>query len=131
MVMDGWLDTHSIDFIPDEGDTNECAAFEDLLSKYMGLQQMDASDDMEGMRGLLYDQLKSIPCILHSELRIAINILTMIFSMGIDTRDSKKEQEAFCEMLSKLVNNNVLGTDISPVQWVIPVTTKKEENGCL
>jgi hypothetical protein len=124
-ATDGRLDPHScIDFIPDEEDENEYAAFEYLLSKELELRQMDASGDMEDMREGLYARLKrekglesvmdtiahssknlqalvpttkSAPCILHSELRIVIEILTMIFSTGNDNHDSKKEQEAFCE----------------------------------
>jgi hypothetical protein len=124
------------------------------LSKELELRQIDASGDMEDMRERLYARLerekelesvmdtidhssknlqalvpttKSVPCILQSGLKIAIKILTMIFLTGIDNHDSKKEEEAFCEKLSKLVNKQVIGTNLSPAQWVIPVTEKKNK----
>jgi hypothetical protein len=119
MATEGELNPHSIDFEPDEGDLNECAAFEDLLSEELDLRMMDATGDMDVMRERLRERLKrdkglvdtidlithsstnlqalvpttkSIPCILHSEIRIAINIFTMIFSMGIDGHDTKTDQ---------------------------------------
>jgi hypothetical protein len=119
------------------------------LSEELELHHTDGSGDMEDRIDRLYERLKpekelesvmdkidhllktlqtlvptmkSIPCSLHSEIRIAINILTMIFSMGIDNRDSKKEQEAFYQKLSKLVYTKVLGTDRIPTQWVVPIT---------
>jgi hypothetical protein len=117
------------------------------------MRLMDASGDMEDMRVWLYERLKrekeqesimdtiahssnnfqalllttkSIPCILHSEIRIVIKILTMIFCTVINNPDSKKEQEAFFGKLSKLVNKKVLGIIRSPAQWVVPVTKKKK-----
>jgi hypothetical protein len=75
----------------------------------------------------LFPTTKSIPCILHSQLRIAIKILTMIFSTRIDNHDSKKEQEAFCEKLSKLANKKVLETNRSLAQWMVPVMEKNKK----
>jgi hypothetical protein len=154
-ATNGRLNPHCIDFIPDKEYENECAAFEDLLYEELQLRQMDASGDMEDTRERLYERLKcenelessidtivhfsknlqalvpttkSMPYILHSEPRIAIKILTMIFWIGIDNHDSKKEQEVFCEKLSSLVNKKVLETNRNPAQWVVPVTEKKKEN---
>jgi hypothetical protein len=118
-ATEGRLNPHCIDFIPDEEDENECATFENLLSEELKLRQIDASGDMENTRERLYACLKhekeldpgmdtiapspkklqalvpttkSISYILHSELRIGIKILTMMFLNGIDNHDSKKEQ---------------------------------------
>jgi hypothetical protein len=54
----------------------------------------------------LVPTMKSISFILQSKLRIVIKILTMLFSTGIDNNDSKKQQEMFCEKLSKLVRKS-------------------------
>jgi hypothetical protein len=116
VATEGELNPHSTDFEPDEGDLNECAAFEYLLSEELDLRMMDATGDMDEMREGLRERLniekglvdiidlithsskniqvlvlttKSIPCILHSEIQIAINILKMIFSTGIDGHDTQ------------------------------------------
>jgi hypothetical protein len=87
-----------------------------LLSTELELRQLDAGSDRDKMRERLRERLerdkgleeivdlinhssknlkalvpttKSIPRILHSEIRITINILTMIFSTGIDTPEIK------------------------------------------
>jgi hypothetical protein len=97
VATEGELNPHSIDFGPDEGDLNECAAFEDLLSEELDLRTTDATGDMDEMRERLRERLKrekglvdiidlithssknlqalvpttkSITCILHSEIRI-------------------------------------------------------------
>jgi hypothetical protein len=44
------LNPHSIDFERDEGDLNECAAFEDLISEELDLCMMDTTGDMDETR---------------------------------------------------------------------------------
>jgi hypothetical protein len=127
VATEGKLNPHSIDFEPDEGDLNKCAAFEDFLSEELDLRMMDATGDMDEMRERLRERLKrekgvvdiidlithssknlqalvpttkSIPCILHSKIRIAIKIMTMIFSTGIDFHDTKTDQLEFCDELA-------------------------------
>jgi hypothetical protein len=112
VATEGFMNPHSIDFMLDEDDDNEGAYFDDLLSTELGLRQLDVGGDRDEMKERLQERLeekigleeivdllnhslknlkalvpttKSIPCILHSEIRIAIKILTMIFSTGIDT----------------------------------------------
>jgi hypothetical protein len=92
---EGELNTHSIDLEPDEGDLNDCAAFEDLLSEELDLRMMDTTGGMDEMRERFLEWLKrekglvviielithssnnikallpttkSIPCILHPEI---------------------------------------------------------------
>jgi hypothetical protein len=69
---------------------------------------------------------KSIPCILHSEIRIAIKILTMILSSGIDSHDTKTDQLEFSAELAGIVNKEILGSATNPSQWIIPVTDKRK-----
>jgi hypothetical protein len=124
---------HSFDFMPDEDDDNEGADFDDFLSKELELRQLDADGDPNEMRERLRERserdkgleeiidlinhssknlkalvptTKSIPCILHSEIRIAIKLLTMIFSTGIDTPETKAAQVDFCEELANIVTHD-------------------------
>jgi hypothetical protein len=69
---------------------------------------------------------KSIPCILHSEIRIAIKILTMIFSMGIDGHDMKTDQLEFNDELAEIFNKDILGSTTNPSQWIVPITEKRK-----
>jgi hypothetical protein len=55
----------------------------------------------------LIPKTKSIQCILHSEIRIAIKILTMIFSTGIDSHDTKTDQLEFSDELAEIVNKEI------------------------
>jgi hypothetical protein len=71
---------------------------------------------------------KSIPCILHSEIRIAIKILTMIFSTGIDTPETKAAQVDFCEELADIVNHEILGCASNPSQWQVPASDKAKKD---
>jgi hypothetical protein len=53
---------------------------------------------------------KSILCILDSDIRIAIMILTLIFSTGIDTPETKAAQVDVCEELADIVNHEIIGS---------------------
>jgi hypothetical protein len=108
----GCMNPHSIDFMPDEDDYNEGADVKNLLLTELELRQLEAGGNRYETRERLRERLerekgleeivdltnhssknlkalvpttKSIPCILHSVIRIAIKILMMIFSMGINT----------------------------------------------
>jgi hypothetical protein len=59
---------------------------------------------------------KSIPCILHSEIVVAIKVLKMIFSMGIYTPETKAAQVDFHGELIKIINHEILGTVRKPSQ---------------
>jgi hypothetical protein len=51
-----------------------------------GLEEIvDLSNHLSKNLTALVPTTKSLPCILHLEIQIAINILTIIFSMGINT----------------------------------------------
>ena len=155
VATEGCMNPHSIDFEPDEDDENEGADFDDLLSAELELRLLDASGDREEMRERLRERLerekglesiidlinhssknlkglvpttKSIPCILHSEIRIAIKILTMIFSTGIDTPETKTAQVDFCDELAYIVNHQILGTSRNPSQWQVPVSDKAKKD---
>jgi hypothetical protein len=153
VATEGELNPHSIDFEADEGDLNERAAFEDLpFSEELDLRMMDATGDMDEMRERLRKRLKrekglvdiidlithsfknlqalvptitSIPCILHSEIRIAIKILTRIFSTGIDGHETKTDQFEFSDELVEIVNTEILGSANNPSQWIVPISDKR------
>jgi hypothetical protein len=59
VATEGKLNPHPIYFEPDEGDLNECAASKDLLSEELNLSMMDATGDIEEIRELLHELLKS------------------------------------------------------------------------
>jgi hypothetical protein len=131
VATEGFMTPHSIDFMSDEDDDSEGAAFDNLLLTELELRQLDAGGDRDEMRdrlreflerekGLedffylinhssknlkaLFPTTKSIPCILHSEIRFSIKILKMIFSTGIDTPETKVAPVDFCEELADIVN---------------------------
>jgi hypothetical protein len=67
---------------------------------------------------------KSVPCILHSEIRIDIKILTMVFSTGINTPETKASQVDYCEELADIVNRDILGSATNP-----PVAGPRKRQG--
>jgi hypothetical protein len=124
VATEGCMNPYAIDFMPDDDEDNEEAGVGDLLSSELELQQLDVSGDRYEMREILWERLegekgleqiidlinhstknlkalvpttKSIPCLLHSKIQIAIKILTMIFLTGIDTPETKAAQVDVCE----------------------------------
>jgi hypothetical protein len=155
VATEGELNPHSIDFELVEGNLNECAAFEDLLSEELDLRMMDATGDMDEMRERLRERLKrlkgfvdivdlithysknlpalvpktkSIPCILHSEIGIAVKTLAIIFTTGIDCHDTKTDQLIFSDELAESVSKEILGSTTSPSQWFVPINDKINRN---
>jgi hypothetical protein len=59
---------------------------------------------------------KMIPCILHLEIRVGIKMFSMIVSQGLSTQAYRKKQDDYVSNIDKVVNQNILGTNIQPCQ---------------
>jgi hypothetical protein len=69
----------------------------------------------------LVPTIKPVLYIFHSEIRVAIKIMAMIFTTGIDTRETKASQVDFCEELAYIVNYDIIGEASNPSQWQVHV----------
>jgi hypothetical protein len=63
---------------------------------------------------------KLIPCSLHLEMRIGLNILTMILAEGLNSYMVKLDQVKFIEKIENIVNDDFFGTKDSPSSWHFP-----------
>jgi hypothetical protein len=68
---------------------------------------------------------KTIPCILHLEIRVGIKMFFMIASQGLSVQTDKKKQDDYVSNIEKVVNQNILGTYIQPCQWFFPMKVKE------
>jgi hypothetical protein len=85
------------------------------------------------------DLLKSVPCILHLENRVAIKILTVLLIHGLSLSDrgklkapafantSKLRMQHFVGAVEEVTNTKLLGSHVNPTQWVFPIDTSDKD----
>jgi hypothetical protein len=85
------------------------------------------------------DLLKSVPCILHLESRVAIKILTVLLIHGLSLSDhgklkapafantSKLWMQHFVGAVEEVTNTKLLGSHVNPTQWVFPIDTSDKD----
>ncbi|KAL7580072.1 hypothetical protein ACA910_005057 [Epithemia clementina (nom. ined.)] len=79
--------------------------------------------------------MKTVPCILHTENRMGIKILTMLLIEGLlnalkeATRGEQCAAEEFIAAIKEIVNTKIFGDDNNETQWQMPISDNKKEIG--
>lgn len=89
----------------------------------------------------LFLLMQAVPCILHLENRVALKTFTMLIIDGISaavegTLFGHEESEldrvrSYITMIETLVNENILGSPVSPSQWKLPYDEKEKKLGTI
>jgi hypothetical protein len=99
---------------------------------------LDQVQHREGIAAALFLVLQAVPCILHCENRVCIKIIPMCLIEGfsnaqagkifLDVGKSKKKRcNAYAKQVEKILNTEILGDALDPVQWDCPTV----ENGLM
>lgn len=91
--------------------------------------------------GALYSILQGIFCVLHLENAIARKMITLLLIEGMNNAESgkldcvknicerfhNKRVEAFTNEIEDLINNKLVGNDINPFSWSVPIEQSRAD----
>ena len=85
--------------------------------------------------------LHKIPCILHCENRVGLKILFMLLQEGFcnvkngtlfpHIRGENNRILAYAQEIERILNNNILGDEDGPAQWVLPMDKDNKSVGII
>jgi hypothetical protein len=97
------------------------------MEKYIAVLQKVKEWDAQGRETVPLVEVVEliIPCILHLENRVGEKIITIILRRALDDFHGRKDD--FIERMNAVFKRKLLGSDLSPSQWKLPVTKEAEQ----
>lgn len=91
--------------------------------------------------GAYFVVMDAVPCSLHMENRVGLKLITMLLIEGLKSADlgsihshltSKAGRiKAYMESIHRIMNLEILGSELSPNQWKVPFDSKTNTIGTL